>query len=88
MLLFDQQRVGKNGPMCDPLTRWILLLALVTGIAEFGLRLSTLQPKLRSCPWRQWPGLLWQTVLDDRIHLMGIPARWHPPPSHSGDSSP
>lgn len=65
--------------MCDAWTRWILLVSLLTGIAEFGLRLSTLQPQLRSCPWRNWPRLLWQTVLDDRIHLMGIPSRWRPP---------
>jgi len=58
-------------PMCDQWTRWFALLTLLGGVAEFGLRLSTLQPKLRRCPWNIWPSLLWHTMLDDRIYLMG-----------------
>lgn len=53
------------------------LLSLLCAIAEFGLRLSTLEPKLRHCPWREWPRLLWRTMLDDRIHLMGLFTRPH-----------
>lgn len=64
--------------MCDTWTTWLALLTMLCAVAEFGLRLSTLQPKLRHCPWREWPGLLWQTILDDRIYLMGPLSKQHP----------
>lgn len=64
--------------MCDAWTRWLALLTMLSAVAEFGLRLSALQPRLRSCKWREWPRLLWQTMLDDRIYLMGPWSRYQP----------
>jgi len=64
--------------MCDGWTTWIALFSLLCAAAEFGLRLSSLQPRLRRCPWPEWPGLLWRTMLDDRIYLLGWPRRYRP----------
>lgn len=68
--------------MCDKWTTGIALLSLLACVAEFGLRMSTLQPELRHCAWAEWPRLLWKTMLDDRIYLMGVFTFHHP---HGGD---
>ncbi len=57
---------------------WPAVLVLLLAVGEFGLRLSTLQPRLTHCPWREWPRLLWRTMLDDRLHLMTLLTNWLP----------
>jgi len=51
---------------------WLVIVVLAVSATEFGLRLNALQPRLTTCPWREWPRLLWRTMLDDRIYLMDV----------------
>jgi hypothetical protein len=67
---------------------WPAIVVLALGVGELGLRLSTLQPKLKHCPWREWPRLLWRTMLDDRLCLITMLTAWLPHPSHEQTESP